>query len=362
MTHFSQTLLEWFNHNQRDLPWRKTYSPYHVWISEIMLQQTQVDRVRDFFISWCRALPDVTAVAKASEEQIHKLWEGLGYYSRARNIHSCARLIVKEHGGHLPENHAKLLALPGIGRYTAGAIMSLAFNRDYPVVDANVERLFARLFDISTHIKNKENRLKIWDTAEKLIPAGMARNFNQALMELGALVCTPKNPGCSVCPLDKNCMSHKNGTTGERPVLSARKKPVKITMATGVLEYRGKIFIQKRPSKGVWANLWEFPGGRVEKEERPSQTVVREYQEETELAVTAVTPLATVHHSYLNYRVELHCFARTVNGKGEPVLHAAQEYRWVDASELNQYAFPAGHRKLIDILSRSGWFANRADR
>jgi len=344
-------LLHWFAEHGRDLPWRRTYSPYHIWISEIMLQQTQMDRAVSYFERWMKHLPHIAAVADAPEEKILKLWEGLGYYNRARNIHRSALLLLQNHMGKLPEDYDELLRLPGIGKYTAGAIMSLAFNRDYPVVDANVERIFSRLFNISTPIKSIENRNFLWETAQDLLPAGKARSFNQALMELGGLICLPEKPQCRTCPFTDICEAFRHDLIAERPVKPGKKRTVYIEMATGILVHRNRIFIQKRPSEGVWANLWEFPGGQLEKNESPEEALVREFAEETELAVGRLVKIGVVKHSYTFYRVTLHCyFCRLTDGGTTPVLHAAQQYRWISRQELPNHAFPAGHRKLLELL------------
>jgi A/G-specific adenine glycosylase len=350
-----QFLLNWFQENGRDLPWRRTYQPYHIWISEIMLQQTQMERAVTYFERWMKRFPDIASVAAASEEEVLRLWEGLGYYSRARNIHRTAGVIAKKYNGQLPADHQFLLKLPGIGEYTAGAIMSLAFNEKYPVVDANVERLFARLFNIDGPVKESANRTLIWQLARELTPGHAPRNFNQALMELGALVCRPKNPDCGQCPLNTLCESMQIGIVAERPFTPPGKRIIRIEMATGVLQHKGKFFIQKRPVKGVWANLWEFPGGRIEPHETPEAAVAREFYEETELSINLLHKIGVVKHSYTRYRVRLHCYAcRLQNSKSDPCLHAAQEYRWATGTALDEFAFPAPHRRLIEIIRSAG--------
>ncbi|OGQ95194.1 MAG: A/G-specific adenine glycosylase [Deltaproteobacteria bacterium RIFOXYD12_FULL_57_12] len=359
MTDLQEKLLAWFAACSRDLPWRRAYLPYHIWISEVMLQQTQMARAVEYFNRWCDTLPDIASVSAADEQTVFKLWEGLGYYSRARNILKTAQILVRDFEGRLPDAYRALRQLPGIGDYTAGAIMSLAFNQDYPAVDANVERVLARLFDIDTPVKERKTRLLIHRSATELIPTGQARNLNQALMELGALVCRPKETDCRQCPLNSSCRSLAAGTTDMRPVPAPPTQRLRIEMATGILCHRGKLFIQKRLKNGVWADLWEFPGGRVEPGETPAEAVRREYAEETELEVTDIKQLTTVRHSYLHYRVTLHCHAcRLAQATAGPaVLHAAQEYRWVKVAELKNYAFPAGHRKLIELLLQTNGFA-----
>ncbi len=353
MKKLQQQILAWFRKNARELPWRKTYAPYHVWISEIMLQQTQMDRAVDYFNSWIRRFPDIASIAMASEEEVLKLWEGLGYYARARNIFKSASILQARHNGRLQADYALLLGLPGIGKYTAGAIMSIAFNKPFPLVDANIERIFARLFNLDQPVKEKTARDFIWQKAEELLPAGMARDFNQALMELGALVCLARNPRCKICPVSSACESFRLGLVARRPVLTVPPKTIFIEMATAILEHANKIFVQKRKSKGVWPNLWEFPGGRLEQGETPEMAVVREYMEETELAIGNLRKITTVQHSYTIYRVTLHCyFCSLLDDRLDPVLHGAQEYRWVKPGELSGFAFPAGHRKLLRYLQK----------
>ena len=347
---FTPRLLAWFAAHQRDLPWRRTYEPYHVWISEIMLQQTQMDRVVGFFTRFIERFPDIVSLAETGEDELLKMWEGLGYYSRARNLHKTAKILATQ-GATLPESYQQLLQLPGIGPYTAAAIMAIAFNRPHTVLDANVERLFARLLDLSKPVKEKETISQIRSQVEELLPQDQPRAFNQALMEFGALVCKPGIPNCGVCPFQEGCQALQAGTVGERPVLPKRKETISINMACGLVQRQGKVLIQKRRQDDVWANLWEFPGGRLKEGESPEQAVVREFLEETELRVAPTERLATVKHSYMNYRVTLHgFFCDLLPGQGEPALHAAQEARWVSLAELEHYAFPSGHRKLIARL------------
>ncbi|MFV0420926.1 A/G-specific adenine glycosylase [Oleidesulfovibrio sp.] len=347
---FTEALLQWFAANMRALPWRKDYSPYRVWVSEIMLQQTQMERGVTYFTRWMQRFPDVRSVAEAEEDAILKAWEGLGYYSRARNLHKAAKKIMTEFAGVFPADYDAIRSLPGIGDYTAGAIASIAFQQNYVAVDANVERVFSRLFDIDTPIKQKENIAFVHRTAQELLPDGKARHFNQALMELGALVCS-KKARCEQCPVQEWCEAYRLGIPHERPVTAPRKAIVSLEVATGLLEHEGHIFIQKRPEMGVWAGFWEFPGGSVEEGETPEQAICREFMEEMEFDVTPREKIAVVRHGYTTYRVNLHCYLLGLkNGNTAPVLHAATESRWVRFDELDAFTFPAGHRKLIDLL------------
>jgi A/G-specific adenine glycosylase len=346
-------LLEWFTRNSRDLPWRKTYDPYDVWISEVMLQQTQVARGAVRFRRFKERFPDVAALASGSEEEVLSLWEGLGYYSRARNLLRAAKLMAERHGGLVPETEAELLALPGVGTYTAAAILSIGFGKDVPLIDANVERVFARHFDIDLPVRTAGAQRELRRHAARLMPCGGSRVFNQALMELGGLVCRPRAPRCGECPLALSCEALRLGIVDQRPILSRPAEILELDVVTGVLVHRGKMFIQKRLEGGVWPGLWEFPGGRVEPGELPEQAVVREFLEETELEVSVLEKIRTIRHGYTRYRVTLQCFFCKLAGrKTVPVLSAAQEHRWAAPRDLARFAFPAGHRKLIDSLSR----------
>lgn len=349
-----QHLLTWFAGNRRDLPWRATYDPYQVWISEIMAQQTQMERVVSYFNRWMDAFPNVAAVAVADEHHVLKLWEGLGYYSRARNLQKSAKIITEKYAEKIPDDMESLLSLPGIGPYTAAAILSIGYNLPHPVMDANVLRITARLIDIETPIMQSVSRKKAEHFLNKAFFRENPRDFNQAMMEFGALVCTPKNPSCVLCPLQTLCRAYRIGTVDQRPVPGKKEVIIPIEMACGVIRHQGRYYIQQRRNDDVWPGLWEFPGGRLEKGETPEEAAIREIYEETELAVEASVLLQTVRHSYTRYRVTLHAYAcRLSESILEPVLHAADYYQWVLPEKLAEYPFPAGHRQLIPLLLRS---------
>lgn len=356
-TEIASALLDWFSRHKRDLPWRRTYAPYHVWISEIMLQQTQMERGVEYFKRWIERFPDVHSLADAGEDEILKLWEGLGYYSRARNLHKAAQIVRDRHHGRLPAAPEELQALPGIGPYTARAIASIAFEADVCVIDANVERVMSRLFNIEGPVKSRQTQQEIGRHCARLLPKGNARAFNQALMEFGSLLCSPKKPSCTVCPVAASCQARAEGVQEERPTTAKPLSPIYLTMATGVLVHDGRVLTQKRMADDIWANLWEFPGGIVEEGETPQQAVIREYLEETGLAVNHPTPIASFKHSYTRYRVTLHAFTVTlISDPSDMVLSAAQEHRWARWSEITALAFPAGHRKLVRHLDGNAEF------
>lgn len=350
-----RALAAWFAEHKRPLPWRVEYRPYAVWISEIMLQQTQMERAVLFFERWMRRFPDIRAVAEADEDAVLHAWEGLGYYSRARNAHKAARLIVERHGGVFPSSPAAIRALPGIGPYTEAAIAGIAFNLRRACVDANVERVLARLFDIDDPVKTAAGAARVRALAEALLPE-RPREHNQGLMELGALVCR-KKPLCPACPLAPHCESLRLGITHERPLPGKKRQSVSIAIVCGVLEQNGRIFVQRRREGDVWAGLWEFPGGLIEDGETPEEAVAREFAEETAFAVRVRADFGVIRHAYTKYRVTLHCFGLALAGAPPDApppapeeLNAATAWRWLPPGRLKDLAMPAAHRKLADRL------------
>ncbi|MFZ5426376.1 MAG: A/G-specific adenine glycosylase [Thermodesulfobacteriota bacterium] len=352
---FPSLLLDWFGRHARPLPWRETYDPYQVWLSEVMLQQTQMDRAVEYFMRFLRRYPDVRALASAQEDDVLRLWEGLGYYGRARNLLKAAREIAAKHGGLVPSSPEALASLPGVGRYTAGAVLSIAFGQDVPAVDANVERVLSRVFDMPDSPRDKAGKTRLHDLAASLIPQGRARDFNQALMEFGALVCAPRDPACAGCPLSGVCRARAAGTVELRPALPESRPAISIEMATAVIEHSGLCFVQKRRPGGVWAGLWEFPGGQVEPGEAPEEAARREVKEETGFDVVSRGKLAVIRHSYTRYRVTMHAYLMGFpegTAPGEPVLTAATSCRWLPFGGLGALAFPTAMRKLMAAMER----------
>jgi A/G-specific adenine glycosylase len=344
--HFQKKLLAWFAANRRPLPWREDYQPYHVWISEVMLQQTQMGRAVDYFRRWIARFPDVAAVAAAERDELLKYWEGLGYYSRIDNLHRAARAICERHGGALPERLEELQQLPGIGRYTAAAIASIAFGRDVALVDANVSRLFARLFDLDQPLYDGAGRRLIEGMAAGLLPAGQARDYNQALMELGALLCLPKRPRCQDCPLSELCLAKKRNTVANRPVPRPPAAKIDLPMAAVALVAGDRVLIRQRPAKGMWAGLWEFPGLVLP----PGDEAVAALRRELPFLARLTTPwikLARIEHHHTKYRVLLDGYLCRLAASPKDTPAGC---RWVRMEELAAYAFSAGHRRLAGLL------------
>jgi A/G-specific adenine glycosylase len=350
-----QNLIQWFRTNQRPLPWRKRYEPYEVWVSEIMLQQTQMETVLPYFNRWLKAFPTLEALAKAESKQVLKLWEGLGYYSRARNLHEGAKTILQTRGGLFPDNYDEILSIKGIGRYTAGAIASIAFNQDKPIVDGNILRVLSRVYAISKPIDIEKNKVDFWKLQEVLLPKGNARDFNQALMELGALVCRAQNPSCSGCPLRQFCKAFKQGNPENYPVKSKRKKMVKVEAASLVLEKNGKYLVWLRPLGKIMGGLWEFPEWKLSRNKKLGAAVIRNKtsrlaMKEFGLRSGSILSLGKIKRNYTNHLETLHVF-RTVQTKSSSVsTKTSWQSEWVSKEDFKKYPFSSAHAKIIKLL------------
>lgn len=256
---FSKHLINWYSKNKRDLPWRKTPEPYKVWLSEIIMQQTRIDQGTPYYERFIAHFPDVKSLAAADEKEVLKLWQGLGYYSRARNLHHAARQVVREFGGHFPETYKELLGLKGVGPYSAAAIASICYDEPVPVVDGNVYRFLARHFAIDTPTDSTAGKKEFYNKALDLIDADRPGDFNQAMMEFGATICTPRNPLCNECPFNKTCSARAQGTIDQFPVKAKKVKTQPLFIHYFVIRKNGGIFLQQRPSNGIWGGLHEFP-------------------------------------------------------------------------------------------------------
>jgi A/G-specific adenine glycosylase len=344
-----EALLQWFASNARDLPWRRTKDPYAIWVSEIMLQQTRVQAVVPYYEHFLKQFPTVQTLARTRLDTLLKLWEGLGYYSRARNLHRAAREVVARFGGRLPASREELLTLPGIGPYSAGAIASIAFDRPEPLVDGNVTRVLCRLFCVEGNPKKPAVQARIWSLAEELLPRNRVGQFNQALMELGSEVCLPRSPCCDECPLRHLCLARKRGEQDSFPARAPKKKRPFHTVVVGVIYRRGRILIDKRRPEGLLGGLWEFPGGKQQRGESHPAALRREIREELALEVRVGPEIAAVDHTYTHFRIRLHAFECTWLS-GEPRCVTCTDVKWVRPGDLGRYAFPAANKKIITIL------------
>jgi A/G-specific adenine glycosylase len=342
-------LKNWYQKNARDLPWRRTTDPYAIWISEIMLQQTRVETVIPYYQRWMSELPTLQTLVLAGQDQVLKLWEGLGYYSRALNLHKAASLIMEGFDGNLPDDIKSLESLPGIGRYTAGAISSIAFNHRSPILDGNIKRVFSRLFDISSPIKTSETEKELWRIAEDLLPPDNPGEFNQALMELGALVCLPKNPDCDRCPLQTECLAFELNIQADRPVRKLKSPVPHLQVTAAVIEKDGKFLLAKRPLEGLLGGMWEFPGGKQEEGETLPQTLEREIKEELDASVEVENHLGTYQHAYSHYKVTLHAFrCHLVSEELKKIYHT--DLVWVTPDSMETYPMGKLDRTIAEQL------------
>jgi A/G-specific adenine glycosylase len=342
-------LLRWFKRHRRAMPWRGAKDPYAIWVSEIMLQQTQVAAVTPYFLRFLNRFPNVRALARARMDAVLKAWEGMGYYSRARNLHRAAREVVSRFGGRLPATAPELLTLPGIGRYTAGAIASIAFGQDEPVLDGNVTRVLCRVFRIRKDPKAAAVRDELWSLARRLVPPERAGLFNQALMDLGATVCAPRNPGCPNCPIAADCGARAHGEQDAIPVKRPRKPTPHHDIAAGVIRRAKRILIDQRKADGLLGGLWEFPGGKRQRGEALKACLRREVREELGIGIRVLRPLITVEHAYSHFCITLHAYeCRHVSGA--PRALGCADWKWVTLEELDRYAFPAANRRIITAL------------
>ncbi len=345
-------LLGWYEDEKRPMPWRNNRNPYRILVAEFMLQQTQVKTVIPYFERWMKSFPTLQKLARARESTVLKHWEGLGYYSRARNLRKAAQKIRRDYAGKVPDSMNEILKLPGVGRYTAGAVLSIAFGKKVPVLDGNVKRVLSRIFLLKENGGTRKSENILWETMQRLLPATGAGNFNQACMELGATVCLSTNPLCPRCPVKRNCQAQKSGQQSFYPPRNRAVPVTKISVSAGVLFRRDKIYIQMRKTGGLMGGLWEFPGGKFESGESAEQCLRREIKEELGVTVRIDEKFMTVKHSYTRFRVTLHVFlCRVCAGKVSPTR--CEKWNWVTAEELGRYPFPSANVKIIKRLMKN---------
>ncbi len=334
------------------MPWRETDDPYRIWISEVMLQQTRVDQAEPYYRRFTEAFPTVEALAEAKLDDVLRLWEGLGYYSRARNLHRAAQQIVEKHGGRVPEGYEAIRALPGVGPYTAAAVLSIAYGKPHAVLDGNVIRVLARVFAVEDDAAKSATRRRLQRLADALLDARQPAAFNQAMMELGALLCTPKSPRCEACPLQAVCAAYAEGNPEAYPVKKKKTPVPHYDVAVGLVhDAEGRLLIQRRPEDGLLGGLWEFPGGKARPGEAPEDACQRELREELGIEVEAERLFHRLGHAYSHFKITLHAFACRIRA-GTPTAREGQPLRWASPAALADYAFPRANRRLIEELQR----------
>jgi A/G-specific adenine glycosylase len=339
-------LLRWFEKNKRDLPWRKTRAPYAVWISEMMLQQTQVATVIPYYERFLKLFPTVHDLAGADLSDVLRVWEGLGYYSRARNLHKAARMVVTNFDGNIPDTLEDLLTLPGVGRYTAGAILSIAFNREAPILDGNIKRVLCRLYAIPEDPRESKTEERLWSISGSLIPKGNAHSFNQALMELGATICTPREPLCLLCPLQRFCSASKQGKPEAYPKKMSKKKVPHVEAVSAIIIKEGRVLLRQRPPRGLLGGLWEFPNWETKKGKDLKRSLKNHLKKEGALTARVDGLVGTLKHAYSHFKLTLHVFHceisdGEVSGKRVPFR------------DLHRYPMSRLHRRIADTMAQT---------
>jgi A/G-specific adenine glycosylase len=318
-----------------------------------MLQQTRVETVIPYYQRWMAVFPDVRSLASAERQQVLSLWEGLGYYRRAHNLHRAARVILEKHSGEIPAQIEDLKRLPGVGKYTAAAIAALAFGQDELALDGNLRRVLARLFDRTEDPRSANGERVLRELGTEYFPAGLASEFNQALMDLGATICTPRNPACDNCPLMDHCLAFQRGVQEQRPVKKARSSGPSVHAAAAVIIENGTVLIGRRPEDKLLGGLWEFPGGKLEPDEDLKDCLKREILEELAIHIEVGEKLGTFDHAYSHFAITLHAF-ESRRLEGEPELHDHTALEWVPLAKLIDYPMGKVDRMIADLLTRDG--------
>jgi A/G-specific adenine glycosylase len=346
------SLLQWFREHRRPLPWRKDRDPYHIWVAEVLLQQTRVEQAAPYYERFIRQFPTVRSLASASVGSVLKAWQGAGYYARARHLHGAARVLVARHGGKLPATVGELEELPGVGPYIARAVASLAYGTPVVALEANGLRVAARWTREEGDVRATAVRSRLAKTIESAMPAESASEFNEAVMELGETVCRPATPRCPECPVARYCRAYREtddpGAFPRRP--SPRQRP-HVRAAVVVLSEHGRWFVQRRAPSGLLGGLWEFPGGKIDGVEQPADAARRELYEETGLRARMLRPRGVVRHSYSHFTVELHVFEGVPDPRGRPAPCPGK--RWVTRSELLRLPIPKATEKIVRLLDRT---------
>ena len=343
-------LVRWYTKHQRRLPWRGSGDPYRIWISEVMLQQTQVKTVIPYYHRFLEKFPTVEDLACGDLQAVLKLWEGLGYYARARNLHRAAGVVADKHAGRIPDRWEEFFSLPGVGDYTASAVLSIAFGRSCAVVDGNVKRVLARLFLIPDPVNRPAAHNTFKKTAAALMDGADPGTFNQAMMELGALICKPTRPDCDLCPVQRHCEGLQGRRVNDFPKRERRRPVPTHHMVAGVVRKKGKVLITRRKPEGLLGGLWEFPGGEIKREEDAGAACIRAIQRATGLNVEIDAHLTRVKHAYTHFKIRLDVFNCRYLSGGRVRLCGPVDFRWVRLEEINAYAFPKANLKFIPLL------------
>jgi A/G-specific adenine glycosylase len=345
-------LLTWYHANKRDMPWRHTKDPYCILLSEFMLQQTQVDTVIPYYHHFLETFPTVHDLANAPQDKILKAWEGLGYYARARNLHKTAKIISEQFKGTVPDTYDVLHALPGFGPYTTAAVLSIAYGKDHAVLDGNVIRVLTRLFNIHDDVTQTAVKNHLWQLAESLLAKGHAGDYNQAVMELGATICTPKTPNCTHCPLVKSCEAFQVGEHESLPIKAKKKPRPHHTLGAGIVWKQNRVLIIQRPQNGLLGGLWEFPAGTQQTNETLQEACIRGVHETLGISIQIQDRFHTIKHAFTHFSITIHAFQCQYT-KGKTQALSCDTFAWVSLVQLSDYAFSRTSRKLADFLQQN---------
>jgi A/G-specific adenine glycosylase len=347
---FRASLMKWYAVNQRRLPWRAHRDPYAVWISEVLLQQTRVDQAESYFHRFLTTFPSVVALSEATQSEVLKVCEGMGYYARARNLHEAAKVVRDRFSGAVPDRLEDLLSLPGVGPYTARAVLSIAFGRRHAVLDGNVKRILSRVFNLDGEIGSTSHEKTLWSLAESLVCPNDPGGYNQALMDLGSMVCRPRKPKCPDCPIEASCLARKAGREQSLPRRKAKPERPHLDVSAGIIMGEDRVLITKRFPKGLLGGLWEFPGGKKESFDSSMEAcLAREIDEELAIEIRVGPLFMKVRHAYTHFRITLYAFLCRYVG-GEPQTLGCADFKWVKVSDIRDYAFPKADRKILEKL------------
>lgn len=344
-------LMKWYRANHRDLPWRRSKNPYHIWVSEVMLQQTQVNTVLSYYRQFLKKFPNIKKLAQADLQAVLKVWEGMGYYARARNLHRAAKAIVSDYGGRLPDTWQDFRSLPGVGDYIAAAVLSIAFDHSYAVVDGNVKRVLARLLKIDAPVNQASSSKVFKNAAGNLLDSQRPGTFNQAVMELGALICQPRKPACEACPISRFCQAYNSLQVAAYPKRKKSRATPQFHIAVGVVFKNDRVLITQRKAEGLLGGLWEFPGGKIRDGESAKAACIREIKEEVNLKVRIQSHLTRVRHAYTHFKIIMEVFCcQYVSGRVK--LRGPAGHRWIRLDEYKNYPFPKANHKFIPLLHK----------
>ena len=349
----SINLLDWYDANKKPMPWRDVDNIYYIWLSEIMLQQTQIKTVIPYYYKWLENFPTIQDVAMSKEEEILKIWEGLGYYSRALNFFHASKTIINKHNGVIPRSQDDFMKLKGVGKYIDAAVRSIGYNDVVPTIDGNVNRVVSRLLCLNNPPQKEYN--KIYNFLMNIINTDRPGDFNQALMDLGRDICKPKKPICNKCPISISCNAYNKKQISKYPVKIKPKKIPHYNIAVGVVWKDNNILIAKRKVGGLLGGLWEFPGGKLYKNESSAECVIREIYEETGVRVELKEFISTIKHKYSHFSISLDSF-HCIYKNGDPKPKSATEIKWISPTEISKFPFPkANHKFMNKIPEANPW-------